>query len=133
MYVFSKKIAALGLEEVARYGNDVLVVWDAEDAATDLHLKVALTIARALCIRCNRQSEAQAADFEAITEAILEIEKQSKFLGEVETSANTIKTSGDKILERVRKTRNSLEKQVETLQDKIADLKQSVSDATGAV
>ena len=127
LFVFSKKSAPAALDEVSRYGNDVFVVWDAEDAATDLHLKVALTVARALCIRCEKQSQAQAADFEAISGAILEIEKQSQMLGDITKATETIKTSGDKILERVRKTRNSLERQVDLLRDRMNDLKQSVA------
>ncbi len=126
LFVFSKQSAPAGYEEVARYGNDVFVVWDAEDPATDLHLKIGLTLARALSVRSARQTEAQVADFAAITEAILEIEKQSRFLNEVSTSAETIKSGSEKILERVRKTRASLERQVETLQEKIATLRHSL-------
>ncbi len=126
LFVFSRQYAPPGMEEVVRYGNDVFVVWDAEDPGSDLHLKIGLTLTRALSVRSTRQTEAQAAEFATITEAILEVEKQSKFLGEVSTSAETIKSSSDKILERVRKTRASLERQVETLQDKIADLRHSL-------
>ena len=78
-------------------------------------LKVGLTLARALCIRVEQLSQSQDQDFEAITKAMLEIEKQSQLLGEVSTSAETIKSGAEKVLERVRKTRNSLERQVEIL------------------
>jgi uncharacterized sporulation protein YeaH/YhbH (DUF444 family) len=88
-----------------------------------LHLKVGLTLARALCIRVETLSQSQDEDFEAIQKAVLEIEKQSQFLGEVTTSAETIKSGADKVLDRVRKTRNSLERQVEILQSRIGDLK----------
>ena len=77
-----------------------------------------------MCIRAERQSEAQAADFEAITEAILEVEKQSNFLGEITKATETIRSQNDKIAERVRKSRASLERQVETLRERMADLKQ---------
>ena len=125
LFVFSKQTAPAGIDEVTRHGSDVFAVWDAEDATTDLALKVALTLARALCVRAARNTEAQAADFATITEAILEVEKQSRFLAEVTTSAETIRSGSEKILERVRKTRASLERQVETLQEKIADLRQA--------
>jgi gas vesicle protein len=130
LFVLSKRSACEGTEEVQRYGEDVFVVWDPDDCSTNLHLKAGLTIARALCIRAERQSEAQTADFEAITEAILEVEKQSNFLGEISKATDTIRTQSDKILERVRKSRASLERQVETLRDRMADLKQSFGAAS---
>ncbi len=78
--MFSKRTAPAGLDEVSRLGNDVFVIWDPEDSATNLHLKVGLTLARALCIRVEQLSESQDEDFEAIDKAVLEIEKQSQFL-----------------------------------------------------
>jgi hypothetical protein len=130
LFVFSKRTAPPGLEELVRYGNDVFVVWDPEDAATNLHLKIGLTLARALCIRVEQLSQSQDQDFEAITKAILEVEKQSQLLGEVSTSAETIKNGAEKVLERVRKTRNSLERQVEILQARIGDLKHTATAGT---
>ncbi len=113
-----------------RYGDDVFVLWDPDDAASDLHLKAGLTIARALCIRAERQSEAQAADFEAITEAILEVEKQANFLGEITKATDTIRSQNEKIVERVRKSRASFERQVETLRECMSDLKQSLGSGS---
>ena len=125
LFIFSRKTAPAGIDEVFRFGNDVFVVWDPDDASTSLQLKVGLTLARALCIRVEQVNQSQDADFEAIAKAILEIEKQSQFLGEVSTSAESIKKGADSVLERVRKTRNSLERQVEILQARIGDLKHS--------
>jgi len=124
LFVFSKKTATVSLEPFQRYGNDFIVVWDAEDVSTDVFLKAALMAARALCIRSERQSAAQQYDFEAIEKAILEIEKRARNLDEVRKSAETIQSSSNKILERVRKDRESLEKQVEVLREKINDLRQ---------
>ncbi len=124
LFVLSRQAAGDAFEDVSRYGEDVFVVWDPDDATTNVHLKAGLTIARALCIRGERQREAQTADFETITEAILEVEKQAGFLGEITTATNTIRSQNEKISERVRKTRTSLERQVETLRERIADLKQ---------
>jgi hypothetical protein len=113
------------LGEFLHLASDVFVTWDPEDAASDLYLKIGLTVARALCIRAEKHDESQAADFEAMTAAILEIEKQSQALAEVATSGETIKSGAQKILERVRITRHSLERQVEILQQRIAALKRS--------
>jgi hypothetical protein len=124
VFVFSRRTAPSGIEEVFRHGNDVFVVWDPEDDATDLQFKVALTLARALCIRKEQSSRSQSADFEAISKAILEVEKQAQFLAEVSTSSETIKRGADAILDRIRKTRNSLERQVEILNEHVGQLRE---------
>jgi plasmid stability protein len=123
LFVFSKRTAPETLDDVMRLGCDVFVVWDAEDAASDLHLKMGLTIARALCMRVARHSQSREADFEAVTKAVLEVEKQSQALAEVTRSAESIKSGSETILNRVRITRNSLERQVEILQQRLDDLK----------
>lgn len=127
LFVFSKKTAPASLEPFQRYGNDFVVVWDAEDFNTDVFLKAGILAARALCIRSERQSAAQQCDFEAIEKAILEIEKRARNLDEVRKSAETIQSSSNKILDRVRKDRESLEKQVEILREKLNDLRQIAS------
>ena len=125
LFVVSKLTAPNGMDELTRCGNDVFVVWDPQDPGTNLHLKIGLTLARALCIRVEQQNQSQAADFEAITEAILEIEKQSQSLGDVTRSAETIKSGAEKVLDRVRITRKSLERQVEILQAHIGQFKRA--------
>jgi hypothetical protein len=130
LFVFSKRTAPGGLDVVARFGDDVFVTWDAEDPASDLFLKVGLTLAKALCIRAGRQSKTQAADFEAITAAILEIEKQAQSLDEIVKSTDTIRSAADKIGDRVRISKSKLEKQVEQLKEKFADFKAAFAETT---
>jgi hypothetical protein len=124
LFVFSKRTAPAGLEPFGRYGNDFVVVWDAEDPASDVFLKAGVIAARALCFRNERQSAAQQVDFEVIDKAILEIEKRASNLDDVRKSAETIQSSSLKILDRVRKDREALEKQVEVLREKVKDLRQ---------
>jgi hypothetical protein len=123
LFILSRQSAGEGFEEIQRYGEDVVVIWDPDDSTTNVHLKASLTIARALSIRGQRQREAQTADFEAIIEAILEVEKQAAFLGEITKATDTVRTQNDRIAERARISRTSLERQVETLRERIADLK----------
>jgi hypothetical protein len=124
LFVFSKKTAPTGLEPFARYGSDFIVIWDAEDPASDVFLKAGLIAARALCFRTERQSAAQQVDFEVIDKAILEIEKRAGNLDDVRKSAETIQSSSAKILERVRIDRDALEKQLEILREKVKDLRE---------
>ena len=128
VFVFSKRTADEGIEPFTRYGNDILVVWDAEDAGTDLYVTVALTLARALCIREHANSEVHSVDWDEITKSILEIEKRTNSLDDIVTWTNTITSANEKISEKIRKTRKSLLKQVDLLQDRMQGLK----DAVGA-
>jgi hypothetical protein len=123
VFVFSRKTAPSGLDDLVRYGDDIFVVWDAEDPASDLNLKAALSMARALCVREVRRSEAQAADFEAIDRAVAEIEKQAELLSKIKTWSETIRSSNEKILERVGGSTTALERQLELLREKLSDLK----------
>jgi hypothetical protein len=126
LFVFSRKTAPTGLEPFQRYGNDFVVVWDAEDPASDVFLKAGIIAARALCFRAQRNSAAAVADFEAIERAILEIGKRADNLDEVRKSADSIKSASEKILERVRIDREALEKQVAQLREKVGDLRSAM-------
>ncbi len=123
LFVFSKKTAPPNLEPFARYGNDFVVVWDAEDILSDVYLKAGVITARALCFRAERNTTAQQVDFETIEKAILEIEKRAGNLDEVHKSADTIKSASEKILNRVRIDREALDKQVEVLRERVKDLR----------
>lgn len=132
LFIFSKKSAPAALETFQRLGADIFVVWDAEDPASDLCLRAAIMLAKALCVRGGRQKEAQTADFEALDKAINEVERQSEKMTEIETCATTIKNSSEKILNRVRITRDSLAKELETLRERTSDLR-DVLDARGSL
>ena len=84
LFVFSKKTAPEGMEPLLRYGNDIFVVWDFDDEASDLYLKAGLTLARALCVRKTQTSAEQTADFESIDVDILEVEKRAAQLDDIE-------------------------------------------------
>ena len=93
LFVFSKKTAPPSLEPFSRYGNDFVVVWDAEDPSTrrvpqGRHHRRPRTL-----LPHRAQSAAQQVDFEAIDKAILEIEKRAGNLDEVRKSAETIQSS----------------------------------------
>ena len=110
---------------MTRYGHDVFLVWDAEDAASDLYMRVGITLARALCVRTQKKS--QRVDFSEMDEAILEIEKRAGALDDIETWANGIKSNSEKILKKIGSTRKSLEKQVEVLREQTAAVKETVA------
>lgn len=124
LFVYSKKTAPAGIEPITRYGDDVILVWDSEDPATDLFLKLGLTVARALCNRKRDERAAQKVDFTIIDKALLAIRKRYDDFDTINKCADDIKKGGDKIMDRVRIAREDLERQVDRVEQQIADLKQ---------
>ena len=125
LFVFSR-ISAPTMEPLARFGADVFVVWDAEDPQTDSYLRAGLEISRALCLRSSQDAARQQVDFEPIDRAVLDIEKRVQTLDAVRKSAESIKSSSDSILERVRIDRDVLEKQVGVLRTAMVHVKEAL-------
>src|SRR5262249_34696837 len=44
IFVFSRSTAPSGIEPLNRWGQDILVIWDNEDASTDVYLKAAISM-----------------------------------------------------------------------------------------
>jgi hypothetical protein len=128
LFVFSKSCAP-SMEPLVRYGNDVFVVWDAEDPQTDAFLKAGLEITRALCLRASAEQQKERVDFDPIDRAICDIEKRAQNLDHVRKSAETIKSSSETILERVRIDREALDKQVAVLREAMCCVKHALGTA----
>jgi hypothetical protein len=123
LFVFSRRTAPEGLAALARYGDDVVVVWDAEDPATDVFLRAGLSVARALATRGASHRGEQAADLGALESAIREIERQAGGLDEIATAAQTAESAAQRILRRTRLVRDGLAAQVEALDERLAELR----------
>src|SRR4030095_8223241 len=61
LFVHSSQTAPAGLPELHRWGPDIVVIWNADDPATDVRLKAAYLLAKALCVRANQHDEEEAA------------------------------------------------------------------------
>jgi hypothetical protein len=123
VFVFSARTAPEGLEPLARYGEDIVVVWDPEDEATDLHVRCAYSMARGLATRL---ASASAASHEALSEIDLAtrgIEKQLQYLDDVARMAGTVKNNGEKILQRMERMREQLAGDVERLDEQVRALR----------
>jgi hypothetical protein len=129
VFIFSRKTAPLGQESLLRYGNDIFVIWDADDLSNDVILKAALSLAKALCVREGKARQAEAADFEAIDVAVLAIEKEARRLGKLTTWTETIKSNSGKILDEVRKMTDGLNQQVQCLRDSVSGLQDAAEEA----
>jgi hypothetical protein len=123
LFVFSRRTAPPMQDSVVRLGNDVFVVWDADDTASDVTLKAAMSLAKALCVREGTARSEEAADFEKIDKSILAIEKEARRLEDMRRWTETIKSNSCKILDEVRKMADGLEQQVGVLKDAFSGLR----------
>jgi hypothetical protein len=123
VFVFSAATAPEGLEPLQRHGGDVVVVWDADDPASDLVIRAAYSLARALAVRERRSDdEAKAAVLE-IDRATRAVEKQAAYLDDVRKWAETVRSNGEKIVERSTKMADDLRREIEHLDAQVASLR----------
>jgi hypothetical protein len=98
IFVVSARTAPEGMAPLRRYGDDVVLVWDSEDPASDVVLAAGLEVAQAISVQARAQSDGADLDLEELDRAILAIEKELAGLKAIQTSARTVTRSGDKIL-----------------------------------
>jgi gas vesicle protein len=123
VFVFSSKTAPEAFERFARHGNDIVVVWDADDASSDVLIRAAYSLARALCVRERKGADESRAAIDEIDRATRAVEKQIGYLEEIRKWAETVKSSGEKIGDRAQKMSADLAREVERLDQHIAALK----------
>lgn len=131
VFVFSRKTAPSKLAPMQRQGDDVFVVWDAEDVSSDTYLLGGLSVARALCTRAQVQRESAEMDFRALDSTIANIEKQIGWLSEIKTFSETIETNSGKILKRVAIMQEQLGQLLGDLRDEVSGIKSHVLTGSG--
>ena len=123
LFVFSKKSAPEELPSFSRFGNDIFVVWDAEDANTDVVLSAGLSVAKAVCVSKQRNPDSLDVDFKAMETALLGIEGQVNALSDVERWTTTISNNAEKILNNIKRVRKGLTVHIETLDAQLDSIK----------
>ena len=89
---------------LARYGSDIVVVWDAEDRASDVNLDAAVSLARALIVRGARESDEElATDIEEMAKAVLDLDKQVERFEKMSKSCDSIVKGAEGIKEELNK------------------------------
>lgn len=125
VFVFSRKTAPEGIESLRRYGSDVVVVWDAEDPASDVVVRAAYSLARALAVREQRSGEESEEVIAEIERAARGVERQIGFVDDVRKWAETVKGHGEKIAERSSRMAEELRRDVERLDAQVASLRRT--------
>jgi len=123
VFVFSSACAPEGLATLQRHGNDVIVVWDADDAAGPVVVHAAYSLARALAVRERRVDQSSHAAIAEIERSARAIEKQIGYLDDVRRWAETVKGHGEKISERSARMAEELQRDVDRLDAQVAALR----------
>ncbi len=132
VFVFSRKTAPDELETLQRHGSDILVVWDAEDRASDLIVRTAYSLARALVVREQRNDREALAAITEIERAARGVERQIGHLDEVRRWAETVKGHGEKIADRSTRMADELRRDVERLNVQVASMRRASEGPAGA-
>jgi hypothetical protein len=82
-------------------------------------------MAKGLIVRSARERQGFVADLNGMDSAIAGIIRQLEGFDEVSTAANTVRTSGERILNRTRLMRERIEKELEVLSNEIQGLRNS--------
>ena len=123
LFLFSALTAPQGMEMLSRNGDDVLVVWDAQKVESDVVLRAGLSLAKALCVRKQRERDKNESNWEEVDAAVLAVEKEVTRLAQMKTWTDTIQSNSGKLLEEIRKMTNSLERQIVALRESFQTLK----------
>jgi hypothetical protein len=119
VFVHSKKTAPADVPPFGRYGNTLVVVWDADDESSDVALMAALAAAKALCVAGARKSAVETASVQAIDAAIAAITKHIEGFEEIRASASHIGASAQKIDHRARIMAEQITRHTETLAEHV--------------
>ncbi len=121
--VFAKAAAPAELPAFARFGPDVVVVWDPNDEASDVYVRAGLSVARALVVKLGKRGEGMAKTLAVIDEATRSIARQLTHLTDVKKLAEGITGSSSKIIERVNAARTELDVELKALDQQLLALK----------
>jgi hypothetical protein len=125
LFLFSAKTAPEGMEMLVRQGEDVFLVWDADKIESDVILRAGLSLAKALCVRQQKERNAEEGNWDDMDAAILALEKEAKRIGQIKSWTETIQGHSGKILDEVRKMAANLERQIGVLRESVDALKHS--------
>lgn len=123
VFVHSTKTAPASIPKFRRYGRDIVVQWNPDDDDNDVWLEAALMVANALSVKAASHDKKDAASFEKIDKAIERVRKHIEGFEEINTSANTVKNSAEKILTRARIMQDGLSTQIQAVIDEMLKLK----------
>jgi len=115
-----------------RFGNHLLVVWDAEDPASDVVLECAYSVGLALLAAAASDTVEVDVDMEAVDAAILAIEKQADRMQKIRGKCDSIRNAAGWIDDEARKIGDNLRREAGRLRDQAVSLRTAFASDGGA-
>jgi hypothetical protein len=115
IFVFARDTAPTGIEPFSRHGDDLFVVWDHADPATDVFVRAAVSVARALVVRRKIEGDARDMDLTPIRNAVDRLQAAGESIGRITNWATTISARAGEINKESDRLRDDLAKQAEHL------------------
>ncbi len=123
LVVMARATTPDGIEVLRRVGNDVLVVWDADDAASDLNLRLAVSVARALCVRAQIAESETKANLGQLDQSIENLTNQLQVIASILSSGRHARRHGEKVMAGAERLREALEREIAALQENVRALR----------
>lgn len=123
LFVLDKNKATDDLDRFTRRGNNIVIVWDAEDSNSDVIFEVGLSVAVVLCVQAENRKKADGADVKSMKNIVKEIEEVLDNLDAIEKSAQAIKSGNNKILDKIDEMKSKLPEKLSKLNDQINKLR----------
>jgi hypothetical protein len=123
LFVFSSLTAPQDLPRLQRLGQDIFLVWNAEEAECP-YFRAAILLSTAMSAKESKQRNAEAADFTKLDEATAAIEKEATRFGEISKWAETIQSSSIKIVDQCRRSLVNLERTMLSLREAVEGLRE---------
>lgn len=131
IFVYSTATAPAGLDSIARQERDLFVVWDQEDPSTDLVLRLAISVARAMAVGARASASKTEGSLAEMEKVIEEITKDMKTLDDLAKTARSVQESGGKLVDQAGKVKASLQRQLDRLQEHVGGLRAEAAGSTG--
>jgi hypothetical protein len=132
IFIVARESALEGFGGLRRIGCDILVIWDAEDPATDVNLKAAISIARAVIVEHHRSSDQSAAGLREVEDSIRAIERLVTAVESIAHDARNIVKKGVRIGKGAELVRERLGEEVDRLKGVVEGAAHLVDRTIGA-
>jgi hypothetical protein len=126
VFVMARSHASEVFPRFARHGNNVVVTWDDEDAATDAYLHAAILLGMGLVTRTRTAGDA--GDIGALRDIESRIEGELSRLDRMQKHSEAIRKNADGIGDEIRKAQKALDLLLRNAQDTLSALNVEVTD-----
>ncbi|MBA3640882.1 MAG: hypothetical protein H0W53_16780 [Acidobacteria bacterium] len=126
VFVMARSHASAVFPRFARFGSNVLVVWDDEDPATDAYLHAAILLGMALVMRVRTTGDA--GDIAALRDIEARIEAELSRLEKMEKHSEAIRKNVDGISDEIRKAQKALDRLLQNAQSTLRALNVELPD-----